>query len=100
MKGKIIVSESSGTLSIPAGNQPEIYPNPAADVLYLRSPSSEGPSEVEIYDMTGKVRVSIKDPGARNHITTLEIQDLDQGLYFIKMKYPSGSSYVMKFIKI
>ncbi len=99
MKGKITVSETASVPPVNAKSDPEIYPNPAADVLYLNSPSSEAPSLVTIYDMTGKIRLKLEDPGMVNHVTAFSLQNLDQGVYFIRLNYP-GKSYILKFIKL
>ena len=99
MKGKIAVSAPSSVRESARNTEPEIYPNPASDVIYLNSPASSPPSLIAIYDMTGKEMRTIKSPGMENHQIMISISDLHQGLYFVRLKYP-GKSYVLKFVKM
>ncbi len=99
MKGTITVSEASSTDKITLQTKPTVYPNPASDILHLNSPSSQPPSSITIFDVTGKAMLTLKNPGMENHVTTFSIYDFHEGLYFIKLDYP-GKTYILKFIKI
>ncbi len=99
MKGTITVSEASSIDKNTLQTKPTVYPNPASDILHLNSPSSQAPSSVIIFDMTGKAMLTLKNPGMENRVITITVQDLHQGLYFVKLEYP-GKTYILKFIKI
>jgi len=99
MKGKINVSGTSSEVNITTIQKPEVFPNPASDILYLKSSASAPPSLITVYDMTGKVQLTAKNPVMENNIIPLQVQDLHEGVYFVKLKYP-GRTWVLKFIKL
>jgi hypothetical protein len=69
----------------------KVYPNPANSVLYLDGIS--GQSSIEIFDMTGRKVLSLK-----NNANSVNIENLDPGVYLIKAD-DSDSSYTTRFIK-
>lgn len=67
-----------------------IQPNPANNVLNIVS--SDDLIEVTVLDITGKIIL------IQNHRTTIDISDLNSGMYFIKIKTDQGE-FSQKFIK-
>ena len=60
----------------------DIYPNPAKDKINVLLPSSTAlPVEVEIYDIMGK---KVNSHLATKKAFTLEIDQLEKGIYFVK----------------
>ena len=69
-----------------------VYPNPATDVLYIDGTQN---SEIEILNIEGQIlRLLI----INNNHTILDISDLAEGLYFVKVKNETGT-LVKKFVK-
>ncbi|MDR0733797.1 MAG: T9SS type A sorting domain-containing protein [Dysgonamonadaceae bacterium] len=69
-----------------------VYPNPVGDVLFIRS---ESPVErLSVYDMTGR----LCKEGAQG-ISSLPVNDLNAGVYFVKIKTAAGESVHKIFIK-
>ncbi len=69
-----------------------IYPNPANDILNIVGLTDD--SEIEIYDLSGKVQ---KVVNAQNRVS-IDISDLAAGVYFVKVN-SSENSVVKKMIK-
>lgn len=68
-----------------------VYPNPVQDILYIQS--QELPSEVALYDMSG--RCLFQDM----QMTTVVMSDYAPGIYFLKILLPSGKKVDEKIIK-
>ena len=61
------------------GNQINIFPNPASDVLIVSSPER---LEAKIYDITGQLLIIQSMQEGRNHIN---VKHLPQGMYMVKL---------------
>jgi hypothetical protein len=77
-------------------DQFSIYPNPANSTLSIRSESSLGRSVVSITDVLGKVIIENKYNDL--YYTSLNIEQLNSGVYFISITTEKGQS-VKKFVK-
>lgn len=71
------------TASVPVS----FYPNPVKQTLYLSSPDNWGWSEIQIFDMTGKVVCEQIETPPAGTILSMDIGKLPAGLYFLKGKY-------------
>ena len=59
-----------------------IYPNPADDHIHIEFPGTNGNGEMVIYnDLARKVRILLREERKK---TEINIQDLEQGLYFCR----------------
>ncbi|WP_027376685.1 T9SS type A sorting domain-containing protein [Kaistella palustris] len=67
-----------------------VYPNPATDVINLRS--AEKISEISIFDLSGKLVKTAAE-------TSVNVQDLAKGSYVVSVKYANGSTETKKVIK-
>ena len=77
-----------------------LYPNPASDKMYLSfNSSSSNNAEIFIYDAVGKEVFKEKTKLiSGNNIKSIEVKNLDNGIYFMKIK--NGENQVtQKFIK-
>jgi hypothetical protein len=74
-------------------NNYNIYPIPANDVLHVEGLSTN--SRLSVYSISGKELMNIE---AVNSISLLNISDLEQGVYFLKIS-EKGNSEILKFIK-
>ena len=74
-------------------NDYNIYPIPAKDVLNIEGLSTN--SQLSVYSISGKELMNIE---AVNSFTLLNISDLQQGVYFLKIS-EKGNSEILKFIK-
>jgi hypothetical protein len=60
----------------------EIYPNPAKDLIYFNLPENLGVTDlkIEIMDASGRLIRNV-----RIHSTSLDISDLHQGIYYLRV---------------
>ncbi len=72
-----------------------LYPNPASNVLYLKSNSNIAVKSLEIYNVLGMLVLKI--PNASN-ISTIDISQLRSGTYFLKINSENGSTNA-KFVR-
>jgi len=75
-------------------NDLKIYPNPTNGFLNIQSNASI--VSVEIMNQLGQLVISEIDSEG---INSMNIQQLQQGLYFIKLKGMQGNSIIKKLIK-
>lgn len=80
--------------SIESMNPIQLFPNPATDVLHLKSTLSV--SSVAIVNTNGQIIKSIKN---QSNELNLFIGDLPNGFYFVKTQFEDGNSWVGKFTK-
>ena len=74
-----------------------VFPNPAKDRLNIYIISENSSNQIRIFDLTGKM---IYGQTANEMLTTLDIEQLTKGMYFVKIVSEEGilkSSH--KFIK-
>ncbi len=64
----------------------KIYPNPATDYVYIKTPNSIQIKSVMLIDMNGKVAKQIQ-----NHLEKIEISNLQQGVYLLQITTETGS---------
>ena len=112
--GTTTVSNSASTISIPAGqfrilgNQPSgvlsvddnelfgfnIYPNPSSTSFSL----NVNVSNVEVYDLTGKMVKSFK--GSFTRTDTFDISTLQTGVYMVKVQNDNNQTLTSKLVKL
>ena len=74
----------------------DIYPNPVRDRLYLMSEEYKI-LDYEVLDIYGKtVKSSINYSSVNRYI---EVDDLNSGIYFIRMYLENGEAYSLSFVK-
>ena len=64
-----------------------LWPNPVKNVLYLQNDYLAG-TEIHIYDITGSLLFS-RSISNSNKVVTLDVSSLDNGIYFVQIKYPN-----------
>ncbi len=71
-----------------------VYPNPAGEVLYLRTAENERVRTFSVYSVTGQRMqvVALADGG-------LDVSRLPAGAYFLRLEYADGRAAVSKFLK-
>lgn len=69
-----------------------IYPNPVENTLYVEGKDLNKIPNVQIFDITGKIILDIKNPFINNN--EIDVRTLSKGLYFIKINDKS-----LKFLK-
>jgi len=112
--GSTTVSNSTSTISIPAGqfrilgNQPSsvlsideeilslfaIYPNPTQSSFSINS----NISDIEIYDLTGKKVKSFKGAFTKND--SFDISSLNTGTYIVRVKDDNNKTKTTKLVKL
>lgn len=86
---------SEGTISVEEHNRPAIslYPNPAREQVSF---TLESDAQVSIFDMTGR-KVSETNVAAGQ--AQLDVNELVNGVYFVKFRFADGTTAVSKFVK-
>jgi len=72
-----------------------LFPNPASEILIIRSPYIIDPTQLKIFNLIGKELLSQTISGCKNEI---DIHALSSGIYFLQLQTAQGS-VVKKFIK-
>ena len=83
-------------------NQLNIYPNPVENLLSVilkKMNLNDSFTLIEIYNAKGQVILRTREKVLQNKIMEINIQDLPQGLYFIKVIIDENS-YNKSFVKI
>lgn len=81
----------------PVGNSQTLYPNPANDIIQFTGIHPEI-SQVEIICTSGKIIRKVLFNSTLEPV--LNIGDLQDGMYFMKVHYLNQTTEVLKFIKI
>jgi hypothetical protein len=76
------------------GNAIEIYPNPAASYVTISSIDNTEINQVILYDIQGQILKEKKIIGG----SQLDIRQLDQGLYFLKLEISNGDTVFKKLL--
>jgi len=76
------------------GNEIKIYPNPASSYVNIVSTNDSKISHVVFYDIQGRLQSEVNEIDSNQ----VEITELDQGLYFIKIELESGDSVFKKLL--
>ena len=88
-------SETSlGTQSFTDSSALTIYPNPVNDIINISFPN-ETINQINIYDITGRLQKS-KNGSSENE--KIDIQDLPNAMYLVKVKTEKGSK-IVKIVK-
>ncbi|AWA29871.1 hypothetical protein HYN48_07150 [Flavobacterium magnum] len=92
----VTVNEGAFPLAITeAGNEAfVIYPNPANDIINIRSASNAAIIKVDIFDLSGK-QVMKKE----SINSTVPVNTLSAGTYIMKILDINGNHYTYKFVK-
>ena len=75
----------------------EIYPNPASDILVITRENQTKPVKLEIYSSQG---ILIKRSTIQNDRKTIDITDMDSGVYFIKVIDEKDQVETQSFVKL
>ncbi|WP_449401208.1 T9SS type A sorting domain-containing protein [Chryseobacterium wanjuense] len=81
-----------GTHEADASSGVKVYPNPLKDVLYISD--SKDVKKVTINDAAGRIVKTVEKPAA-----TVEVNDLQKGLYFVTLHFKNGTEKSFKAIK-
>jgi hypothetical protein len=65
-------------------NEFKIYPNPSKNEVYVEKSDSSYPTEVNIFDMNGKILIQQKTENIQR--TTIQTGALASGLYIMNVK--------------
>lgn len=72
-----------------AGDVFSIFPNPANDLLYVKVSDVSADGQIEIISITGALITTVKMKGSQ---TTIELDELNAGIYFVRLKYLNGET--------
>lgn len=62
-----------------------LYPNPADNVIYVKSRKEDQPLEICVLDIWGRVVIPPHTP--KGHLEEIDISKLSSGCYFVDIKY-------------
>ena len=72
-----------------------VYPNPASDYIYIKQEKNEK-YIIDIIDITGK---SIQLISSNEPITTINVSELQSGMYIVKVTDSKGNIGIHKTVK-
>ena len=76
-----------------------VYPNPTIDKLTLSISNKKSLlTEIQIVDVVGRVE-KLLDSFTKDTNAVIDVSDLSDGIYFLKIKMSSGEIVVRKFVK-
>ena len=71
-----------------------VFPNPTTDIVHI---TGDNISKVNLYDMVGNTIIDFKKVGQSK--ITLDIKELNDGIYMIRIENIKGNSIIQKIIK-
>jgi len=74
----------------------KVYPNPATSTLNISVNENDLVEKVAVYNVIGKQVLSLN---MNNNLKSLNVSDLDKGIYIVKLFYKSGQSFSQSFVK-
>ncbi|WP_158276184.1 T9SS type A sorting domain-containing protein [Brumimicrobium oceani] len=77
----------------------EIYPNPATESINFRSLNNLEITEVKIVNSLGAIMKMKTQNNMTVNDTNMNVGDLENGVYFVKIKAKNGTILNRKFIK-
>jgi plastocyanin len=99
MKGKIVVSQTTGISEEPSKAGFEIFPNPVNDFLNIINRGGTKPLEITLFEISGKNVLKSDDYKSSDEIISVNVKNLRKGLYFVSVTYPD-KTYTRKFLKL
>ncbi len=90
MKGTIVVNAITGLNDIKQENEGKVFPNPARDFITYQTVNSSTVHEIRILDITGKAIKVLQNPDISNDQVTIDIGNLNKGIYFLLVKSENG----------
>ena len=95
LQGRPIVFEPDA-----AGHEPMIWPNPGNGELNLHiDRSTDGPVTVALLTPQGSLVRSLTIEDGMSHGTLTELQELNEGLYYVLIRQPDGQKWMIKWVK-
>jgi hypothetical protein len=70
----------------PTTTSVKIYPNPTANILYLKLAANDKTANISIYDMQGHLSKTIKTTTDNNGDCNINLNELRQGIYLINIE--------------
>ncbi|MDD3078596.1 MAG: CotH kinase family protein [Paludibacter sp.] len=80
----------------------DIYPNPASEKLSVRfTPLISANYQIQIYDITGSCRLTTENYAMESdlQVVTLNVSDLSDGIYFVKLSNGKSEPVIRRFVK-
>jgi hypothetical protein len=90
-EAKIIVNTTTNLEKKEIKEGFSIYPNPSENLLYINADSSTGPFEIQLFDMTGRLKLKKGFPHNSGHDKfQLNLSNLVSGTYIVQISNPEG----------
>jgi len=90
----LILNPCSGIEDVNSKDAISVFPNPVKNVLNVAT-NNQVPSEIKLYDATGKIYLQQQFVNA----ATINTEHLEQGIYFYEIKFNDGGTKHGKVIK-
>lgn len=83
-----------------ASSELELYPNPVANKLNIKvgKISAEGNIHLQVTDVLGAVHLTLTKEIHPNSTIQISSDNLGDGIYFLTVRYPNGTSKIKKFM--
>ncbi len=95
LMGNAIFKSYPLSLSEIQKNKFQLYPNPAKDILYLNPTNPAENLNVKIFNFEGRLLTNLN----LEKQTSLNVSNLESGMYFLNIEDENGNTEVMKFLK-
>jgi glucose/arabinose dehydrogenase len=93
---KIVDTSTASTTSFENSGF-SLYPNPANNSFTIKSTNGNEISKVALFDVSGKLLLSKE--ATKNHIQTIDISSLSNGVYIVNVTAVDGNNYSSKLVK-
>jgi hypothetical protein len=74
-----------------------VYPNPVKDACFVRNFSENISSKILLTSITGQI---LKEYILTDKKTSLDLKDLQKGVYLLKFKNDEGQTFTTKLLKL
>lgn len=97
-KGTMIISLTTGIDDVEPNLNVSIFPNPVSNQLNISlDAASETISEISIYNELGQKVIGLTN--VKSSFTTIPVENLNKGVYFLRIRFKQNNLNIQKFIK-
>lgn len=72
-------------------NAISVYPNPASDLLYIKSDTDATINNIALYDISGRQVLNAQFDDIPQNVHTIDVKNLNKGLYILTVSGANGS---------
>lgn len=96
---KDVLTGATGMASVSGQNKWKIYPNLTASEIYITGENTKDIEGIELYDVLGRRRLIKNFIGTSESSLHINISDLPEGIYYLKIK-TDKNSFIQSIVKM